>query len=84
MGHAITAGGQVTIPDALLNKLGLRPGDEVEVLLEADGRLLLRRAESPAASYRACLERVAGSFRMPDGMSTDEFLGMTRGERDDL
>jgi AbrB family looped-hinge helix DNA binding protein len=50
----LTSKGQVTIPKAIRDKLGLKPGDKIMFSLE-NGHITLRRA------YRA-LEEVAGSI----------------------
>ena len=52
---------QVTIPVTVLERLGLRPGDELKV--EADnGRIVLEPALSLAERRREAIRRVAGSF----------------------
>ncbi|GIX47915.1 MAG: hypothetical protein KatS3mg131_2126 [Candidatus Tectimicrobiota bacterium] len=57
----MTAKGQVTIPKALRERLGLRPGDEVEfVEVEGGLRLKKRLGESPFARYRGYLRHLKG------------------------
>ncbi len=41
MESAITSKGQTTIPKAIRDHLGLRPGDRVKFFVQADGRVLL-------------------------------------------
>lgn len=57
----MTAKGQVTIPKEVRQRLGLRPGDELE-FVEEDGRFTLRKRlqASPFAIYRGYLEGLAG------------------------
>lgn len=43
----ITAKGQVTLKKDVLNALGVRPGDEVEVEVLGEHRVLLRPARTP-------------------------------------
>jgi AbrB family looped-hinge helix DNA binding protein len=79
MAHTLTVKGQVTIPKAVREHLGLRPGSRVEFTREADGRVTLRRAE-PSADFAARLEALRSIARSYNGMSTEEVMRMTRGE----
>jgi antitoxin PrlF len=66
--------GQVTIPKSLRDRMGIRPGMEVE-FQEEPGRLVLQKAD--------VLERIRRlGGRMELGMSTDEFLDLIRGPAD--
>lgn len=38
----VTAKGQTTIPKAIREKLNLKPGDRIDFVVEADGRVVLR------------------------------------------
>ena len=55
----ITAKGQVTLRQAVLNHLGLRPGDKVGVALLANGRVELTPAAGghDLSSLRGALKR---------------------------
>lgn len=66
--------GQVTIPKSLRDRMGIRPGMEVE-FKEEPGRLVLQKAD-----VLERIRRVAG--RMELGMSTDEFIDLIRGPAD--
>ena len=61
----MTSKGQVTIPKEVRQRLGLRPGDELE-FTEEDGvfRLSKRVSATPLKSYRGYLKELAG--RDPD------------------
>lgn len=61
----VTSKGQITIPKAVRDRLGLTPGDEVE-FVEDDGAVRMRKEvrESPFAPYRGYLKHLAG--RDPD------------------
>jgi AbrB family looped-hinge helix DNA binding protein len=71
----VTEKGQVTIPKALRDELGILPGSEVE--FEADGDRLILRKSLAGRRGRAIVERLRG--RGDVSLSTDEILAMTRG-----
>lgn len=63
--------GQVTIPKALRDKLGIRPGTALEFAAK-DGTLIARKAETdPVSRVFGCLGR---------GMDTDKFMRGVRGD----
>ena len=63
--------GQVTIPKALRDKLGIRPGTTLEFSAR-EGSLLARKAETdPVSSVFGCLGR---------GIDTEGFLRTVRGD----
>ena len=69
----LTSKGQVTIPKAVREPLGLRPGDEIE-FVEDDGIFSLQKREPIAAlrQYRGYLKHLAGQD--PDAL-VDEMRG---------
>jgi AbrB family looped-hinge helix DNA binding protein len=76
----ITVKGQITIPIALRERFGLRPGTEVEFVatdgaLQVKPRKKTKKAVSPSDHW---LAKAAGSAKK--GMSTDELMAITRGE----
>jgi AbrB family looped-hinge helix DNA binding protein len=73
----ITADGQITIPKELRDKYGLHPDTEVE-LLDADGEMILRRAQPEDEPFPAWVRRMAGSTK--GKLTTDQIMEMTRGE----
>jgi AbrB family looped-hinge helix DNA binding protein len=74
---AITIKGQVTIPKPVRDRLGVKPGDEVAFELDADGRVIVRKARGkPKPSRFAGLRGRAGK-----GPSTAEIMALTRGEK---
>lgn len=75
--YKLTSKGQVTIPKAIRDALGLDPGDAVEFEIGEDGKVQLRRAFD-AQAFRRAAEAARGKGR--SGMSTDELMRMTRGE----
>ena len=76
MGTKVTSKGQVTIPKAVRDFLGIGPGSKVEFRRVADGSVVVvplekRRPESRFAQLRG----QAGA-----GMTTDEIMALTRGD----
>ena len=72
----ITSKGQVTIPKDVRERLGLRPGDEIEFVDDRQGfRVQKRVTASPFRKYRGYLKHLAG--RDPD-----ELVESARGGRD--
>jgi AbrB family looped-hinge helix DNA binding protein len=84
MGHLLTTKGQVTIPKAVRDHLGLTPGSEVEFVVDGDGHVRVRRAQAASDSFAARLERWRGRGIKPDwqGLTTDEIMELLRGPRD--
>lgn len=65
--------GQITLPKAVRDALGLTKGTILKVELDG-GRIVLRKDVSEA------LRRIRGSFRLVDGLSTtDEAMRAIRG-----
>lgn len=65
--------GQVTIPKALRDKLGIRQGTTLE-FAASNGSLVARKAETdPVSSVFGCL---------PKRMDTDKFIGKLRDRAD--
>jgi AbrB family looped-hinge helix DNA binding protein len=75
----ITSKGQVTIPQAIRNHLGLLPHTQVEFELAGD-HARIRKARRPASERlqgRLAVEVLRGTA--DTRMSTDEILTLTRG-----
>lgn len=71
--------GQVVIPKAIRDELGLEPGDEV--VFELDGRdVRVRRRGDDVEARRARIEALRGMWA--DGPSTDDLLEERRKERE--
>ena len=75
----ITANGQVTIPKAIRDKLGLLPHTEVDFVLEGDSVRLVKSDASKGESRGARAVRLLRRGG-PITMSTDEIMALTRGE----
>lgn len=70
----VTEKGQVTIPKALRDELGILPGTEVEFAVQ-DEHLVVRKAPEQSRGARV-VSRMRG--RGAGAMSTDEILALTR------
>ena len=69
--------GQVTIPAPIRERHGLHEGDEVDVI-EDGNTLRIVRAEESTTRGRRLVARMRG--RATTSMSTDQLLGLMRGE----
>ena len=77
MSSRLTADGQVTVPVEVREELGLRPGDEVDFLVE-DGTARLVRAASPGTRGQRIVARLRNRGDVP--MTTCEIMALTRGD----
>lgn len=84
MGTTLTVKGQVTIPKALRDRLGLTPGCQVEFDVDPAGRVTLRKASAEKAPDPDRFRRLFGSATAAEGMTTDEIMLLLRGEREGL
>ena len=75
MSATVTSKGQVTIPKAVRDLLGLEAGSKLDFHRNAQGEIVLTRAGDAPPSRFAKLRGHAGP-----GLSTDEIMAMTRGE----
>lgn len=76
----ITSKGQVTIPQAIRDELGLLPDTEVEFAVDGDAVRILKSSNAARRSRgKSAVARLrgAGSVRM----TTDEILALTRKDR---
>ena len=80
MATTVTTKGQVTIPKAVRDLLGIKPGSSVTFEVAEDGRVLLRKEGARGRGTKAPsrFARLRGSATA--GMSTDEIMALTRGE----
>jgi AbrB family looped-hinge helix DNA binding protein len=78
----ITSKGQVTIPQAIREKLGLHPNTEVEFTIES-GRAVLRPARGAAAKRaRLIVDRLKQGPKMT--MSSKQLLALLRDPPDEI
>lgn len=73
----MTSKGQVTIPKAFRDHLGLKPGSKVEFEIDDKGAVVLK-AETGLKSRRDRFERFRG--HAGPGLSTDELMQLLRGD----
>lgn len=71
----VTSKGQVTIPIAIREQLGIYPGHEVEFDVR-NGYVRMRKV--PGSRGRMIVEQLRG--RATSGLTTDEIMALTRGE----
>jgi antitoxin PrlF len=71
----VTSKGQVTIPRAVRERLGIEPGSEVDFEVDDRGARLVRSRTGEGAEL---VERMLG--RATVAMSTDQIMALTRGE----
>lgn len=76
MRTTVTSKGQVTIPKAVRELLGIRPGSKVEFRRRKDGSVVLVPAEGKRPESR--FSRLRGHAGA--GMTTEEIMALTRGE----
>jgi AbrB family looped-hinge helix DNA binding protein len=77
MAITVTSKGQVTIPKRVRELLGIGPGSVIDFERGEDGRIVLVKVKGNTRPSRfARLRGHAGK-----GLSTDEIMAMTRGER---
>jgi antitoxin PrlF len=77
----VTVKGQVTLPKAVREAAGIRPGDRVNVRVRPEGGVIIEgeAAVKSAEAYNSRLEDM--SRRRPiRALSTEEIMRMTRGE----
>ena len=75
----LTIKGQVTIPQALRQKLGLHPHSEVEFDLVGDS-IRIRKKKGSRTRGERLLEAMRRAPKPMSGMSTDELMALTRGK----
>ena len=78
--HRLTSKGQVTIPKAVRDDLGLRPGDVVEFVRDGD-RYVVARATYERAQDHPLIKRMQ-SLREHMTMTPDEWRALLRDPED--
>ncbi|WP_439574589.1 AbrB/MazE/SpoVT family DNA-binding domain-containing protein [Phreatobacter sp.] len=77
----MTVKGQVTIPKAVREAAGIKPGDKVSVTLAPDGKVSIGPVPtSREESYRHKVEAVRRAAPLKGMVTTDEFMKMIRSD----
>lgn len=76
MSTTVTAKGQVTIPKAVRDLLGIEPGSEVDFQRAADGTIVLIAVGNKKRVSR--FQQLRG--QAGNGLDTDAIMALTRGE----
>jgi AbrB family looped-hinge helix DNA binding protein len=71
----VTSKGQVTIPQAIRERLGITPGSEVDFQLDDQGARLVRVSAGEGKALAAAMRG-----RATVAMSTEEIMALTRGD----
>ncbi len=79
MATTLTSKGQVTIPKAIRDHLGLKPGNKVTFLSDRQGRVVVEAVKTPKRAPRSRFAALRGAADA--GMTTDQILALTRGRR---
>jgi AbrB family looped-hinge helix DNA binding protein len=74
MANTVNRKGQVTIPKAVRDHLGIRPGGKVRFDLLEDGRIVL--VHEAAVQVQDRFERLRGI--LPSDLTTDQIMAMLR------
>lgn len=70
--------GRMTIPQSLLDHLGVANGGDIELRVGGDGKAYIERARPTSSLPQDGLDRIRGIST--SGMTTDDIMKMTRGE----
>jgi len=81
MTHKVGVKGQVVIPKAIRDEIGIKPGDEV--VFEPDGKdVRVRRVTDDPGTHRERIEALRGAWAGVSGLGTDDLLALRREERE--
>lgn len=80
MTYRVGTKGQVVIPKAIRDQIGIRPGDEVSFDLEGE-EIRIRRADDVAAIQAGGIKALRGIWA-EDGAGTESLLAERRRERE--
>lgn len=83
----MTSKGQVLIPKAMRDAVGLVPGQPYKVAMNEEGQVIVsplgfgpEDAAERCRRMREGLRAIAGKYPNPDGLSTDEYMRELRGD----
>ena len=79
MATLVSSKGQVTIPKAVRDLLGIKPGNAVAFEMDRDGRVIVSKVGTHGRRrHPRWVEKIRGSAG--PGMTTDEIMALTRGD----
>ena len=76
MGHALTVKGQITIPKAMREHMGVAHGQELDFVAQPNGQVLMFPAKRRALNENPFLQFIGTGV---SGMTTEQILNETRG-----
>jgi len=79
MASKVTSKGQVTVPKAIREKLGIWPQTEIEFEIVGN-QVIMRKVPGHDKRGKALIRKMRGRGTVT--MSTDEIMRMTRGKRE--
>ncbi|MGO9420500.1 AbrB/MazE/SpoVT family DNA-binding domain-containing protein [Roseiarcus sp.] len=86
MATNVTVKGQVTLPKAVREAAGIRPGDRVTVRARPEGGVIIERETTPNEdeAFRARLKEIARRRPLANGpfggQTTDQIMRLLRGD----
>lgn len=86
MATTVTVKGQVTLPKAVRDAAGIKPGDRVEVRLAPSGHGVVVEPVGPRPTVEAIRKRIEDAVKdlhrrgIRPSMSADEIMALTRSE----
>ena len=76
MATTVTRKGQVTIPKPVRDYLGIQPGSRVDFRRNADGGVVIEKADGPRPPSKFAKARGSAG----PGLTTDQLMALLRGE----
>lgn len=77
MSGKVTTKGQITIPLALRDRLGIHPGATVEFTVQGNAIVVRKRRDREGGRGARLVAQLRGTATT--GLSTDEIMALTRG-----
>ncbi len=82
MSTTVTIKGQVTLPKDVRDRVGIKPGDRVEVRSTASGAILIEKV-GQRDDYKERVYALAKRRLIRSNLSTEEMMKETRGDPDE-